>query len=480
MLLELVRSRQPISGRARYYAHIVSNGCEAPSLDSAAVWQHFLNQERIRLDIDFGQGGYPCGFLNWTPDDARRHPDIRDPYLQSRWAKENGLDLQEMADQRKCIYAWTGMADAISSLFKRFMATMGNGPESLQLPKAPSPAMLEMAKASDLEFGASIRFRVTFAEEHQEAWLTACRRRGPEPDELAEFGAAQERIVTLETIKGEQGQVLRKLNSVDKKTDQVLSGVQVLTGLAGEQAAARTEHVSAILALPETLTKAGQQARADVEAGASTLGARTKDLAETLGKVAEVFADPLVAAAKDASINRAVPPEFALWVFYERHFAKFPTVDGAYKRCGLGPKLEKDGFAFSRPTVGRWLKIIRDELEERKLIQKRNLDRGAVKARGFDVAQAKDTSPLPGDGDEPPDDFVEWTQEKHAAGAMPSEEDVLDWLCARTDSSILDSCSSDKLREIAKKWLRQAEKILDLDRTDPPEPEDDSDPEDDS
>jgi len=243
-LLELVRNRQPICGRARYYAHIVSNGYESPSPDSVAVWQHFLNQERIKLDMDFGQGGYTRGFLQWTREDARRHPDIRDSYLQSKWAKKNGLDLQEMTDQRKQIYAWTGIADAIKSRFERLTATMENGLESLQLPKAPSPAMLEMAEAGDLEFGASIRFRVTFANEHQEAWLTDCRRRGPKPDELTEFGAAQERIVTLETIKGEQGLVLRKLDSVDKKTDQVLSktdqalsGIKTLTELAGEQAA---------------------------------------------------------------------------------------------------------------------------------------------------------------------------------------------------------------------------------------------------
>jgi hypothetical protein len=240
-LLELVRHRQPICGRARYYAHLVSNGYKAPSADSAAVWQHFLNQERIRLDIDFGQGGYQRGFLQWTSDDARRHPDIRDPFLQSRWAKENGLDLQQMALERKQIAAWTGMVDSGNSVAKFFKDTLGDGIERMDFPTAPSPAALDMAKASDLELGASIRFRVTFANESLETWLTACRRRGPEPHERADFGAAQGKIVTMETIKNEQGQVLTKLDSVEKKTDKVLSGVQTLTELAGEQAAARDE-----------------------------------------------------------------------------------------------------------------------------------------------------------------------------------------------------------------------------------------------
>ena len=232
--------------------------------------------------------------------------------------------------------------------------------------------------------------------------------------------------------------------------------------------------VATFAAAGEKLTKAGQQARAEVEAGAAMLGARVEDLAGTLGKFSEVFADPLVAAARDGSIDRKVPPEFAWWVFKERHFGKFPTVDGAY-RSGLRPNLEKAGFAFSRATVHRWLTVIHEELEKRKLDSKRKKGRGPEIDRDFDVAQAKDTGPLPGDADEPPDDFVEWVQEKHAAGAMPSEDDVLDWLCARAGSSSLDSCNDDKLREIAKKWLKQAAKILGLDQTDPPEPDEDSD-----
>lgn len=242
MLLELVRGRQPISGRAYYYAHIVSNGYESPSPDSVSVWLYSLDQQRMLLDNRFGQSGYRRGFLQWTLDDARRHPDIRDPYLQSRWAKENGLDLQEMADQRKEIAVWTGLDDFVEIWSKPLRKLFGDRYEA----RAPHPNTLEMAKATELEFGASIRFRVTFGAGHPAAWLTACHRRGPERDELAEFGVAQERIVTLETIKGEQGQVLRKLDSVDKKTDQVLSktdqalsGIKTLTELAGEQVATR-------------------------------------------------------------------------------------------------------------------------------------------------------------------------------------------------------------------------------------------------
>ncbi len=227
MLLELIRSRQPICGRARYYAHIVSNGCEPPSSDSASVWHYFLNQERIKLDMDFGQGGYKKGFLRWTPEDARTRSHIRDPYLQSKWAKENGFDLEKMAEQRKQIAAWSGIVDSGDPVKKFFKDVLGKDFDRHQFPTAPSPATLEMAKANDLEFGASIRFCVTFTDKRQ-AWLTGCPIRNPEPEERPEFGVAQEKIVTLETIKG-------GLDSVEKKTDRVLSGVKTLTARAKER-----------------------------------------------------------------------------------------------------------------------------------------------------------------------------------------------------------------------------------------------------
>lgn len=175
----------------------------------------------------------------------------------------------------------------------------------------------------------------------------------------------------------------------------------------------------------EAAAKAGQQARADVEAGASTLGARTKDLAEVLGKIPETFADPLVAAAKDDSIKRGVPEVFAWWVFQERHLGNFPTGGGAFKRCGLGPKLKRDGLPFSLATVNRWLAIIREELEKRGLMQKRRAGLTSDKAPNFDVMQAKDGGPLPGGVDEPPEEFVQWVEDRDEDGAMPTTEDVL-------------------------------------------------------
>jgi hypothetical protein len=94
--------------------------------------------------------------------------------------------------------------------------------------------MLELAEADDLKFGASIRFRIIF-ENKSQAWLADCHCRDAHQSDRTEFGSAQERIVTPESVKDGQGHMLTKLDSVERKTDQVLSGVKKLTELAGDQ-----------------------------------------------------------------------------------------------------------------------------------------------------------------------------------------------------------------------------------------------------
>lgn len=334
-LLELVRQRRPICGRARYYAHLVSNGYKAPSADSAAVWLHSMNQERIRLDIDFGQGGYQRGFLQWTPDDARRHPNIRDPFLQSRWAKDNGLDLQQMALERKQIAAWTGMVDAGYSVAKFFKDTLGDGFERMDFPTAPSPATLDMAKAGDLEFGASIRFRVTFANESQETWLTACRRRGPEPHERADFGAAQGTIVTMETIKHGQ--------------DKILTGIEALPKLVGEQSAASIA-----------------KEREKLDAVVGQLGHKTKSLAETIAPLNKLYSDVQIAEIRMGAKGKGVPDLITNWVlneFKNSGWTRLPTKGDVFNNCGpgtvIGKQLERAGHGIAKQTFAGHLTVVR-------------------------------------------------------------------------------------------------------------------------
>jgi len=189
-LLNLISRRLPTIGRGRYYAHLawMTHGAN----------EYLLDQERIKLDIDFGQGGYHHGFLKWTLAAAQRHHHIRNPYLQSKWAKENGLDLQQLAVERKQIASWTGIADSGDPVSKLFKETLGDDFERFGFPTAPSPATLELANANDLKFGASIRFRVTFKNRIQ-AWLTDCHRRDPHQSERTEFGSAkaEERLLSV-------------------------------------------------------------------------------------------------------------------------------------------------------------------------------------------------------------------------------------------------------------------------------------------
>jgi RNA polymerase sigma factor (sigma-70 family) len=174
------------------------------------------------------------------------------------------------------------------------------------------------------------------------------------------------------------------------------------------------------------IRSAGKQARADIEAGASMLGPMINDLNKTLGKVTEVFADPLVAAARDASINKGVPSEFVWWVLMERHLGKFPTTDHATYKSGLGPNLKSTGHPFSRATVNRWLVIISNELIKRKLMQPRRPGRNSVKAPNNDVGQAKDPNLISGNMEEPPDkeppkDDPKETEEKGIPGQESDE-----------------------------------------------------------
>jgi hypothetical protein len=401
-LIELLDNGHSIIGFARYYALLAS--------DDRATCRFLLNQERLSLPYDFTHG---C--LKWTLDDARRRPRLRNPIFRARWAKQNNWDFHQMAAELKELLNWLGLPVSSPHTLSPEMSLLLGRP----LPDYRSAQFTESLSDfgagswDEILVGASARYRVTFAN-GQRAWIPNFRDRAP-----------QDQSERQEFIQGQ-----------------------------GPDTGA------------DILERAGQQARADAEAGAATLGARTKDLAKILGKVSEIFADPLVEAAKEAAIKRDVPALFAFWVFQERHFAKFPSVDGAFKRSGLRPKLEQAGLAFSRASVGRWLKIIREELEKRNLMENRSPGSSYGKARDFDIEQAADASPRPGEADEPPEAFVKWVEDRDAAGAMPTEQDVLAYVRANAGTFRLPSYGDDELQEIAARWLKAAVEILDAVPTD--------------
>ena len=368
--------------------------------------------------------GVPCkGRLSLTLTGVKRgHEGIRDSYMHEEWARKNGEDLVVMSRERRVFRKWlvshTGTpADVFNARTRQLTQTIS--PPDLGENFESNPQFLEAC--------AKVRYRARFADNTGTiVYLADCELRGE-----------------LNRLELDEVARLRGFTALAEPIAAVQMATKQMTDAA------------------EAAAMAGQQARADVEAGASTLGARTKDLAETLGKVAEVFADPLVAAAKDASIKRGVPEVFAWWVFQKWHSDKFPTVDGAFKGSRLGPKLKEAGLAFSRATVHRWITIIREELVKRGLVQKRRLGRGAVKSPNLDVAQAQDTGPLPGEVNEPPEEFVRWVEDQDAAGAMPTIDHVLARVRAHADKLGLATFSDADLKDVAAKWLTKALEILD-------------------
>jgi len=356
------------------------------------------------------------GYLNWTPEMARYEPEIRDPVLHERWAMKHHLKLAEMNADKAAFLNWYRAHCLAPS------------------PRASDEFLERMclgasARMADDLLCAEVRFVANFSDGSR-VWLADCPRR-----DLLLTAKEQQPFETPVPISTLAGQTL--------------------------DSTACTEPVSETVAAAEILARAGQQARADAEEGAATLGERTKDIAAILGKVPELFADPLVAAARDASIKQGVPEVFTWWVFQEWRFNKFPTVGDAIKRSGLRPKLEQAGLAFSRASFSRWLKTIREELEKRGLMPKRSLARSSSKARDFDVAQAADTSSRPMDADEPPEAFVKWVEDRDAAGSMPTEQDVLAYLRDKAGDFDLASCSENELQTTAAKWLKDAVRILD-------------------
>ena len=254
-LSERLRHGQLSLGQERYYRHFAPSVTKVASVGAAQANLHFLNQERIKLEVDYT---YPTGFLNWTLDETRQKPHIRDPYLQSKWATEHGLDLRAMAIQRRQVAIWSGLDDLLETRNKALNKLFGPQFEARQ----PSPVTLASSIADELKLGASIRFRVTFSNDGRDVWLTSFRLRRPEPYEVSEFGAARGKIVTLETIRDDHGKVLTKLDAVDKKTDQVLTGVQALTGLVGDQSDTIKQHHAEDIAAHKA-TQAGLQTLKD-------------------------------------------------------------------------------------------------------------------------------------------------------------------------------------------------------------------------
>ncbi len=119
------------------------------------------------------------GYLNWTLEVAKYEPRIRDRILQRRWAKETGVDLVQMASQKRDFLHWYRAMRPLTPIRPRDL--MG----SLFDQRAPAPN----TEQTDAEICAEVRFVVRF-KDGSRVWLADCACRAPLPtDERKQFGA---------------------------------------------------------------------------------------------------------------------------------------------------------------------------------------------------------------------------------------------------------------------------------------------------
>ena len=119
---------------------------------------------------------------------------------------------------------------------------------------------------------------------------------------------------------------------------------------------------------------------------AAQLKAAAKEVTKATG-VADLYANPSLADAKNAAITRGAPKEFVQHCLIEMHVKKFPSTDEAFRAVHSQPifRALRDPKVPSRSTVWRWLSVVRKELERRGLLQPRGKVRAASKAAHSDL-----------------------------------------------------------------------------------------------
>lgn len=214
--------------------------------------------------------------------------------------------------------------------------------------------------------------------------------------------------------------------------------------------------------IPETVAAAAEER-------ILTAGRRAaRALDQRLDRLQKYWGDtPAVQRARATVLRKGVPEPFMEWTVEQQYLTgHWPTgAEALAKATDRGWRGKRRGRSLK--SVLRWIRIIRAERREAGLDTGEGEDAMRQKTPEFDVAQAKDTGPLPGEMDEPPEAFVEWVENQDAAGAIPTENEVLAYVRAHADSFSLNSCSSDDLRKIAAKWLKTALEALDSPQTGP-------------
>ena len=154
--------------------------------------------------------------------------------------------------------------------------------------------------------------------------------------------------------------------------------------LSPGHAAREDELIRKRTALEEKAAKNNAQGAAVAE----QLQAAAKEVAKAT-EVADLYANPSIADAKNAAIKQDVPKEFVEYCLTEKHVRKFPTTDQALMAVQSLPLFRalRDPDSPGRTTVWRWLSIIRKELESRGQLQPRGKGPAAVKAANYDTSK---------------------------------------------------------------------------------------------
>ena len=239
-----------INGGGRHYRKL--RNCK-PAAMPKQIKMHLGRLETIYTrplrEFDGRQHG---GRLNWTPDVARHEALVRDSVLQRRWAVSHKVNLAEMKSDKESFVNWYRAHCPAPA--HRAVA----GFQSLIPPAV-------WAHSADMALCAEVRFVAHFADGSR-VWLAKCPMREP--------------LLTAE----EQ----RPFEALAPVTAPASNRLQ-------SSPTARAENVSEAIAAAEILTKAGQRARADAEAGALSIAA-AGDHVETKSQAA---AQTLRRAQKD-------------------------------------------------------------------------------------------------------------------------------------------------------------------------------------
>jgi hypothetical protein len=233
---------------------------------------------------------------------------LREKLLTQEWAEHYGLNLGAIPSEATAFHIWL---EEIAYNASQRATDLRDGSVKIGVCLNLFPWQWEV-----LEAGVS--YEIRFAD-GTGCWLDDIEERAvTDPTEIEDFDRFE-----AEAKRKDAEELLRQRKAVEATAAENLAKSETVAG--------RLEAVVPKLAAE----------RQQLEAVPGQLAACTKDLNDTLGKVPELFADPLVAAARDASIKQNVPEEVVYWVLYEWRFSKFPTVDGAFRRSGLRPKFER-------------------------------------------------------------------------------------------------------------------------------------------